>query len=296
MASITSRPPAAVSPLAASTSVSAPTTPTSVESKQGDDPGTVRFTNVQDLLNVIDCTATNVSLNRFTEIESTRENQRRKFRFRYYDSNSRILIITITTGLYEQLHKPLYNEYVGQVRDMGLSKSWKDIASARLSAQGYSGRRGKEGDSTGGPKPKRATKGAWPTLVIEAGVSETLGEFHLDMQRWFSMSNHEVKIVLLAKFDDTKILLEKWEEEMPVRPGATTTRRSLQHPEPVLRQSITITQNTTTNPISYNVTRGALVSHSDFSSLEILALGGRLCYWRSRTRGVRGKCSGRSVD
>ncbi|KAK3353226.1 hypothetical protein B0T25DRAFT_205830 [Lasiosphaeria hispida] len=240
--------------------------PTSVESKQGgDDPGTVRFTNVQDLLNVIDCTArdsltvTNVSLNRFTEIESTRENQRRKFRFRYYDSNSRILIITITTGLHEQLHKPLYNEYVGQVRDMGLSKSWKDIASAGLSAQGYSGRRGKEGDSTGGPKPERATKGAWPTLVIEAGVSETLGELHLDMQRWFSMSNHEVNIVLLAKFDDTKILLEKWEEEMPVRPGATTTRRSLQHPEPVLRQSITITQNTTTNPISYNVTRGALL-------------------------------------
>ncbi|KAK0730612.1 hypothetical protein B0H67DRAFT_562303 [Lasiosphaeris hirsuta] len=30
--------------------------PTSVGSKQGDDPGTVRFTNVQDLFNVIDRT------------------------------------------------------------------------------------------------------------------------------------------------------------------------------------------------------------------------------------------------
>jgi hypothetical protein len=79
------------------------------------------------------------------------------------------------------------------------------------------------------------------------------------MQQWFSMSNYEVRIVLLAKFDDTKILLEKWEEEMQVRPGATTTRRSLQHPMPVLRQRITITQNTTTDPISYNVTSGALV-------------------------------------
>jgi len=155
---------------------------------------------------------------------------------------------------------------------MGLSKSWKDIASARRSAQGHSGQRGKEGDSTGGPKPKRATKGAWPTLVIEAGVSETLGQLHLDMQRWFSMSNHEVKIVPLAKFDGPKILLEKWEEEMPVRPGATTTQRSLQHPEPVLRQSITITQNTTTNPISFNVTRGALVL-SFRLLLEIRALG-----------------------
>jgi len=73
------------------------------------------------------------------------------------------------------------------------------------------------------------------------------------------MSNHEVKIVLLAKFNGITILLEKWEEQISVRPGATTTRHSLQHPTPILRQSITITQNATTNPISYNVTRGALV-------------------------------------
>ncbi|KAK3359004.1 hypothetical protein B0T25DRAFT_588045 [Lasiosphaeria hispida] len=235
--------------------------PTSVESKQGDDPGTVRFTDVQDLLNVIDCTARDSLTVTST---STRENQRRKFRFRYYDSNSRILIITITTGLHEQLHKPLYNEYFGQIRDMGLSKSWKDIASATLSAQGYSTRRGKEGDSTSGPKPKRGTKGAWPTLVIEVGISETLGELHLDMQRWFSMSNHEVKIVLLAKFDGTKILVEKWEEEMPVRPGATTTRRSLQHPVPMFRQSIAIAQNTTTNPISLLFLRDPGPGEGDF--------------------------------
>ncbi|KAK0702007.1 hypothetical protein B0T26DRAFT_659351, partial [Lasiosphaeria miniovina] len=29
--------------------------------------------------------------------------------------------------------------------------------------------------------------------------------------------------------------------------------------EPMLRQTITITRNATTNPISYNITRGALV-------------------------------------
>jgi len=143
---------------------------------------------------------------------------------------------------------------------MGLWRSWKDIASATFSAQqGHSGQRGKEGDSTGGPKPQRATKNAWPTLVIEAGVSQALWELRLDMQRWFSMSDHQVKIVLLAKFDGTKILLERWEEEMQTRPGATTTRRSLQHLAPVLRQTITITRNTTTDPISYNVTSGALV-------------------------------------
>jgi hypothetical protein len=49
-------PPAAVSPSAASTSVSASTMPTSVESKQSDDSDTVPFTNVEDLLKVIDGT------------------------------------------------------------------------------------------------------------------------------------------------------------------------------------------------------------------------------------------------
>ena len=73
------------------------------------------------------------------------------------------------------------------------------------------------------------------------------------------MSDHQVKIVLLANFDGTRILLERWEEEMQTRPGATTTRHSLQHLAPVLRQTITITRNTTTDPISYNVTSGALV-------------------------------------
>jgi len=143
---------------------------------------------------------------------------------------------------------------------MELKKSWKDIASAsRPANEDHSGRRRKEGDSTGGPKPERATKGAWPTLVIEAGVSQSLSQLHLAMERWFDLSNHQVKIVLLAKFDGTKILLEKWEEEMRVRPGATATRRSLRHPAPVARQSITITRNTTTNPISYHITSGALV-------------------------------------
>ncbi|KAK0730613.1 hypothetical protein B0H67DRAFT_562309, partial [Lasiosphaeris hirsuta] len=87
---------------------------------------------------------------------------------------------------------------------MGLKKSWRNFGSPTLSAQ--------------------AGKGAWPTLVIEAGVSQTLAQLRIGMQRWFSMSNHEVKIVLLAKFD-----------------------------------AITITRDTTTDPISYHVTSGALV-------------------------------------
>ena len=80
-----------------------------------------------------------------------------------------------------------------------------------------------------------------------AGVSEPLGELRNDMRWWFSASDHQVQIVLLAKFDRSRraLNLEKWEEEA----GG----------QPVLRQNITITQDTTTDPVSYNVTGGALV-------------------------------------
>ncbi|KAK0722755.1 hypothetical protein B0T26DRAFT_703855 [Lasiosphaeria miniovina] len=141
----------------------------------------------------------------------------RKFRFRRYNANFRILIITIPTDLYEALHLGLY------------------IRSATFRAeQGHHGGDSGEGDSTGGP---------WLEL-IKSRYSETLPELYKDMRWWFQASNHEVKIVILAKFDDQQhhILLEKWEEEISMK-----------------RQSITITRNETTNPVSYNVTRGALV-------------------------------------
>ena len=104
-------------------------------------------------------------------------------------------------------------------------------------------------------------KGAWPTLVVEAGDSESLSELHNDMRWWFFASEHQVKIVLLAKFEHTRraLILEKWEEEPSMtRQGATTTRFAATL-QPVLRQTITITEDITTNPVTYNVARGALV-------------------------------------
>jgi hypothetical protein len=79
------------------------------------------------------------------------------------------------------------------------------------------------------------------------------------MKWWFIASNHQVKIVLLAKFDEPRreIQLESWEEVSPVGPGATTTRSvAASRTGPLLRQTITITQNATSPP-SYNVTTGS---------------------------------------
>ncbi|KAK0655478.1 hypothetical protein B0T16DRAFT_341660 [Cercophora newfieldiana] len=251
--SIASRPlpavsPSAVSPSAASTSVSA-----------SSDPPTVRFTNTQDLFDTINCTVgdfltvTNVSPSQFTEIDREREKRRRKFRFRRYDSKSRILTISIPTAIHEALHLGLYRLYWGQLFRNGTEESWKDSGCATFQAeQGHPG----EGDSTGSPLPERRGADKWPTLVVESGYSQTLPELRRDMRWWFQASNHDVKIVILVKFDNQQhhILLEKWEEEETINP--------------VMRQSITITRDETTNPVSYNVTRGPLV------------LGFRLLYLR----------------
>jgi len=148
---------------------------------------------------------------------------------------------------------------------MGLRRAWKWIGKATRRAGGHPGGDSGEGDSAGGPKPGRGGPNDWPTLVIEAGYSETLRQLQTDMRWWFSASNHDAKIVLLAKFDRARrrIIVERWEEDLPSpRPGATTTRGAsvlgASGLRPKLQQSIKITRSPM-NPALYNVVDGPLV-------------------------------------
>ncbi|KAI1370228.1 hypothetical protein F4677DRAFT_465652 [Hypoxylon crocopeplum] len=224
-----------------STARPASTVPTSPSSEHNHEDPTIEFTNTQDLFQVINCISgdflivTHVSPSDFAEIEEERVIRRRKYRWRRYHAESRILVVAIPTGVHETLHLLLYEKYRDQLCGSGIQKAWTSI--------GDSG----EGDSTGGPKPQCV----WPTLVIQAGDSESLNQLRMDMQWWFAASNHDVKIVILAKFDrgQSRVILEKWEE-------AAATSAALQ---PVLQQTITISRNQATNPVSYDVTRGALV-------------------------------------
>ncbi|KAK3356970.1 hypothetical protein B0T25DRAFT_589382 [Lasiosphaeria hispida] len=233
------------------------------ESTKDGDPPTVRFTNTQDLFDVIDSTTGDFLTVTNTGRRSGQKKRYRKFRFRRYNANSQILIITIPTDLHEALHLGLYERYRDQLVRNGREGSWKSIGSATFRAeQGHPGGDSGEGDSTGGPRPERVGAGNWPTLVMESGHSETLPELHKDMRWWFQASNHEVKIVILVNFDDQQhhILLEKWEEEISItRSRAVAILLQNGVLNPVKRQSITITRDETTNPVSYNVTRGALV-------------------------------------
>lgn len=140
---------------------------------------------------------------------------------------------------------------------------WTPIGSTTLRPRGHPGGDGGEGDSSGGPKPARLSEDSWPTLVIEAGVSEPLSELRMDMRWWFAASAHEVKTVLLSKLDRSNqcIIIERWEEDVALpRLDATMTRRAAASSamlQPTLRQVITITRNPPTD--TYHIDRDALV-------------------------------------
>ncbi|KAL7622785.1 hypothetical protein AAE478_006464 [Parahypoxylon ruwenzoriense] len=241
-----------------SPALSISTLPTSVASQ--DETPTVRFTNRVTFSRLLVVSPETFSS---SQIDKGR---RHGIRLRRYHAETGILFITIPTQLHAQLHLQLYDLYFVQLVHIGLTRSWISIGSTTFRSQGHpggdgdGGKDGGESDSPGRPKPGRTGINDWPTLVIEAGDSEPLRRLRDDMEWWFSASDHQVKIVLLAKFDHQhrKIILEKWEEELPSRPGATMTRQAAAL-RPVLRQSITIIQNTATNPVSYNVSSGALV-------------------------------------
>src|SRR3569833_594756 len=147
------------------------------------------------------------------------------FRFRRFSAESGILIITIPTDLHEKLHTWIWENTRDSIVQMGLRRGWNTMGSKTHRAQGHPGGDGGEGDSTDGPKTQRGNQGDWPTLVIEAVDSETLSELKKDMEWWFSTSNHQVKIVLLAKFDhgNNRIYLESGLKNQP-HPGKELPR------------------------------------------------------------------------
>ncbi|KAL2181466.1 uncharacterized protein P884DRAFT_190573 [Thermothelomyces heterothallicus CBS 202.75] len=230
-----------------------------------EDP-TIRFTTLDELHEQIDhvegdiLIVTDVSPRDFCAIEQARESRRRKYRFRRYYASTQVLVIAVPTTVHERLHRSLDMIFISKLTQSGLSGRWGPIGATTLRTHGHPGGDGGEGDSTGGPFPERGGRDNWPTLVIEAGYSESLHRLRQDMRWWFDASMHQVKIVLLAKFDrsEGQISLEKWEEEpQAVRSGATTTR-SFGRLVPVQRQRIVITQDAT-RPGLFNVVSGPLI-------------------------------------
>lgn len=147
--------------------------------------------------------------------------------------------------MHVQLHINFFYAVPFQIDNLGLNRSWSFIGGTTFQRRDYTDDDGGECDSSGGPRS--AGPHAWPTLVIVSGVSQSLSSLRADKDWWFRASGHQVKTVLLAKYDRSRdeIRVEKREE-------------TVQDLAPILRQTILITRDTTTNLVSYNAAGGEL--------------------------------------
>lgn len=237
------------------------------EDEADDSLSTILFTTIAQLFREVNRSTgdalivKSISPEAFSQLEKARERNGRKIRFSLYDPETQTLIITIPHGPHEALHSALYiTEIFFEIGQIGLRYNWKHTSSKLFLPRGSNGGRRGEGDSGGGPNPERRDPHTFPTLVIEAGYSQSLRSLRQKARFWFDISNHDIKIVILAKLYRNRgiIILEKWQEgPSHPRSGATTTR-SMPPLEASCYQTIVITK-IDGNPPTFQVTSGDLV-------------------------------------
>jgi len=162
----------------------------------------------------------------FKKIERDRDAAHRGFRF-HYSPQVKTLIITVPNQTHERLHSQIPEFMRTTIVAMGLGSNFKwSHGKTSYATNGSSG----EGDSDGYPYPIRGGGNDWPSIVIEAGFSQSLNSLRSRMRWWFDASSHQVKIVLLSKIypnaSPQHIILEQWVETVPT--GRPATRAATQ--------------------------------------------------------------------
>ncbi|CAK7231623.1 hypothetical protein SBRCBS47491_007993 [Sporothrix bragantina] len=204
----------------------------------------------------------------------------------FYLENQRLLIVTVPIGHHEALHLHLNHLLSVEMFSMGLQSDWMETGATTFQSDLGNTSAG-EGDSGGRPDSERPGVDAWPVLVVEAGWTQSMASLRCKKDFWFRHSNHQVKIVILAKAfppgednigAERRILVEHWQEPARLqRAGATETRlHAAAARDSVCLQTINIVwvgpvpYDDASTPMqrdhtNFNVTRGPL--KLDFASL-----------------------------
>jgi hypothetical protein len=210
-----------------------------------------------------------ITKDHLAQIDHQRASIGKGIRLTYYIDTD-LLIVKVPTAEHEQAHISLFDEVNEKLRGMGLSKRsmW---GCGATTYDGFSS--SKEGDSSYKPKWCRAGKGTWPTLVFEAGLSETLAKLRTDAEWWLTNSKGEVKITITISIKPAQksLWIEKWCLQ-PRTPAAPVT--SANAPVPTKIQELTIIQNPPIptppgNIATYAVTGAPLIL--DFDKLLLRA-------------------------
>jgi hypothetical protein len=175
-----------------------------------------------------DCIAfKQVSSKDFDRIEKSRDRREMPGFRLFYLADHMLLIVTIPTRQHVRIHGYLDDSVVDQLRGRNITRDeWISSGSQTFDSKRPGASGSGQGDSTRMTE-SRAERNGWPTLVIEVGHTLPLNGLRLKMRWWFLASNHDVKIVLLAKLDRhlRMIRLEKWRERpYHHRTGTTVTR------------------------------------------------------------------------
>ncbi|CAH0019521.1 unnamed protein product [Clonostachys rhizophaga] len=247
--------------------MSVDTDPTVISFIESEELPLVKFQTARLLTQIIDATegdvlcVQDVTPQVYDILDKYRESKGRKYRFKRFYPEQSLLIITLPTECYEVMHREIDYQIHRRISAMGLG--WLPCGGATYRQQpgGAAG----EGDSSG--RPFEPQDRAWPTLVIEAGYSQSLEALRRELKWLFSESDHKVKLVLLVKMHSPsrqEITIETWRERLPERRSGAMSLRAIGGDSglrPCLQQAINITRAPDASPIlpeSYCVTGGAL--------------------------------------
>lgn len=245
------------------------------------------YDGVEDLLTKISTaegdsvTFHGVSDRDFDQVYLTREEMGREFRLSLYSAEDKFLIITIPKLAYESLHRHLDTCISDILTEMNLGREIISVGATEYTQRDHAGNRKAqgEGDSSRKPISQRPLEGDFPTLVIEAGYTQTWPSLRQKAKWWFGASSYGVKIMLLIKLSQqsTEITIEMWKaDQIPVtRPGRVTTRALAAQSQPVFSpvcvQTIKITRapgvsrgdQRRFSPSSYRVVTGLRLEFED---------------------------------
>jgi len=135
-------------------------------------------------------------------------------RITFFGNESGLLYFRMPLPLHEMAHLYLYDEIRHLINRMGLRYAIRPTGSSTYKGIGS---KKKEGDGGIRPDPPRWAGDHFPTLVMEAGNSESLQLLHRDKDWWFDNSppgqpRGDVVVVLLIKMErhQQRILVEQW--------------------------------------------------------------------------------------
>ncbi|RMZ81791.1 hypothetical protein DV738_g2048, partial [Chaetothyriales sp. CBS 135597] len=198
---------------------------------------TLKFTSIKKLNQVLEEEASKASPSPYlilksvkttdlAKIERARENgqTQRSLRLAWFEDLD-LLIVKVPTMQHEWVYGQLMKRLLIMAGTMGLEEEI-----CYLGATKYQGRRNiaKEADCAFKPLSRRPRPLDWPTLVIEAGWSESRSRLRVDARIWLENSGGEVKIVLLISPSRAarSIIIEKW-ESTPLPDSRPRTRSTI---------------------------------------------------------------------